>query len=209
MSGPSGGGCVRPRLVVMVKEPVMGRVKTRLAKGCGAARATQFFRTNLAVTLRRLAHDPRWQTLLSVAPDAAEASPMFPHTLARLAQGHGDLGARMGTIAAHAPAGPLIIIGADIPAIRSRDIAEAFSALRSADAVLGRTSDGGYWLVALSPRLRRTPPFANVRWSSPHALKDTLANLKGRKVSFAARKDDVDEARDLARLGRAAQRLIV
>lgn len=209
MSGPSGCGCVRPRLVVMVKEPVMGRVKTRLAKGCGAVRATHFFRTNLAMTLRRIGHDARWHTILSVAPDAAMASPMFPCAIARIPQGHGGLGARMAAIAAHAPAGPLIIIGADIPSIKARDIAGAFSALRSADAVFGRTSDGGYWLVGLSQRLRPTPPFANVRWSSPHALQDTLANLAGRQVSFAAQKDDVDEAGDLARLGTSAQRLIV
>lgn len=205
----AGCGNVRPRLVIMVKEPVIGRVKTRLAKGCSSVRATQFMRTNLTVTLRRLGRDPRWHTILAIAPDRAMASTMFPHELARMPQGHGNIGTRMGTIAAKAPAGPLIIIGADIPAIRARDIADAFSALRSADAVFGRTGDGGYWLVGLSPRLRRTPPFANVRWSSPHALQDTIANLSTRTVAFAAHKDDVDEVHDLARLGAYAQRLIV
>lgn len=187
----------------------MGRVKTRLARGCGAARATHFLRTNLAVTLRRLGHDPRWHTILSTAPAAAVASTMFPRAIARMPQGPGDLGARMTRLASEAPRGPLVIIGADIPAIAARDIASAFSKLRPADAIFGRTSDGGYWLVGLSPRQRSSPPFCNVRWSSQHALPDTLANLANRKVAFVVSKDDVDEAADLARLGQSAQRLIV
>ena len=51
--------------------------------------------------------------------------------------------------------------------------------------------------------LKRTPrvpaPFAGVRWSGPHALADTLANLKGRRVALAARLSDVDTAEDLRR----------
>jgi hypothetical protein len=45
------------------------------------------------------------------------------------------------------------------------------------------------------PRLLR--PFADVRWSSPHALADTLANLDGRTVAFLATLGDVDDADDL------------
>lgn len=209
MSYRSGCSRVRPRLVIMVKEPVMGRVKTRLAGECGAVCATQFLRINLAVTLRRLGMDPRWQTILSIAPDTAVTSFMFPPQIARSPQGGGDLGARMSRIASKAPAGPLIVIGADIPAIRRSDIATAFAKLKSADAVFGPAGDGGYWLVGLSRRARQVPPFGNVRWSSPHALSDTLANLKGRRISYAANKDDVDEAADLARLASLAHRLIV
>ena len=39
-------------------------------------------------------------------------------------------------------------------------------------------------------------PFADVRWSSEHALADTLANLEGRSVAFVATLGDVDDARD-------------
>ncbi len=51
-------------------------------------------------------------------------------------------------------------------------------------------------------------PFAGVRWSGPHALADTLANLKGKRVAVAATLSDVDTEKDL-RLERAsAERLI-
>jgi rSAM/selenodomain-associated transferase 1 len=194
----------------MVKEPVAGRVKTRLAREAGTTAATAFMRTNLALTTQRLARDPRWHTLLCVAPDAACGSRMFAGDVMRVAQGRGDLGQRMarGT-APGARAGPVIIIGADIPAIRARDIEAAFRALRQADAVFGPAGDGGYWLVGLAPRQRAQPPFSNVRWSSPHALADTLKNLRGRRVVLLTRKDDIDEAGDLKRLAQLAQRLIV
>ena len=101
---------------------------------------------------------------------------------------------------------PLLIVGTDVPGIRPAHIAEAFRLLGRHDAVLGPATDGGYWLVGLRRRPRVLRPFANVRWSSPHALADTLANLEGRTVAFVATLSDVDSASDLrlnaASLGR-------
>jgi rSAM/selenodomain-associated transferase 1 len=197
-------------LIIMVKEPVAGRVKTRLARGAGTAVATAFLRTNLALTTLRLARDRRWQTLLCVAPDAACNSRMFPRSIERLAQGRGDLGQRMARATSVLNgAGPAVIIGADIPAIRSDDIAAAFRALQGADAVFGPAGDGGYWLVGLAHRQRGRPLFCNVRWSSPYALADTIANLGPRRFALISQKDDVDEPADLSRLAKLAQRLIV
>lgn len=185
-------------LVIMAKEPRMGRVKTRLARAVGVGTATQFQRTNLSLTTRRLVQDRRWQTLLAVAPDKAHASALLPPRLPRMGQGRGDIGARMDHVARHAPAGNVLIIGADIPAITRDDIARAAAVLRGADAVFGPASDGGFWLVGLTPRMRRQGVFRDVRWSGPHALSDTCANLQGRRVAFVAIKHDVDEAADLS-----------
>lgn len=187
----------------------MGHVKSRLARQCGPVRATAFLRVNLDVTARRLALDPRWHTLLAVAPDRATFSGMLPRQIARMVQGRGDLGQRMSFVMRAAPCGPVIIIGADIPAITTSDISAAFSALRMSDAVLGPAGDGGYWLVGLSARWRRKSVFRSVRWSSPHALADTLANLRGARVALTATKHDVDEANDLAKFGAPAQRTIL
>ena len=75
-------------------------------------------------------------------------------------------------------------------------IAEAFALLGRHDAVLGRALDGGYWLIGLKRSPRVLAPFAHVRWSGPHALDDTLANLKGARVAFAATLGDVDTRED-------------
>jgi uncharacterized protein len=92
----------------------------------------------------------------------------------------------------------VVIVGTDVPRIAPADIARAFRRLGRDDAVFGPAEDGGYWLVGLMRRPRVLRPFADVRWSSPHALADTLANLDDRSVAFVATLADVDDARGLA-----------
>lgn len=197
-----------PRVVVMVKEPVAGRVKTRLARGIGAVQACRFYRTATANLIARLAADPRWQLVLAVSPDIARAGRSWPAHIARMTQGRGDLGRRMQRVLDHAPRGPVLIIGSDIPDVLPRHIADALARLGKADTVIGPACDGGYWLIG-ARRMPRIPrPFAGVRWSSRHTRADTLANLGDRTVSEAATLDDVDEPGDLERHGgRHARRI--
>ena len=178
----------------MVKDPVMGRVKTRLSRMIGPVAATQFYRTAARAVVARLAADRRWRTVLAVAPDTAVGSSPWPGGIARRGQGHGDLGRRMQRIMDWGGPGPLVIVGTDIPAMRPAHIARAFRALGSHDAVLGPAADGGYWLVGLARTPRILEPFANVRWSSADALADTRRNLRGASVALVAQLDDVDDA---------------
>ena len=122
--------------------------------------------------------------------------------VARIGQGGGDLGTRMHRAAARVPHSRVVIIGCDIPDARAADVLAAFRALGRADAVFGPAQDGGYWLVGLSPR-RPARPFAAVRWSTAHALADTLANFRPRRVTFLRTLRDVHTAHDLRRLRRA------
>lgn len=179
-------------LVVMTKEPVAGRVKTRLARSIGVVAATRFARINTQTLLRRVDGDPRWTTLLSIAPDISIESHRWPLSVPRLAQGPGDLGQRMQRVFDVLPPGPAIIVGTDIPDIRARHIAQAFALLGSHDAVFGPASDGGYWLIGLRRRPRIPRPFADVRWSGPHALSDTIANLNGSRIAEIDTLSDVD-----------------
>ncbi len=122
----------------------------------------------------------------------------------RIGQGRGGLGQRMQRIFDACGQGPLIIVGTDIPFVSRGMIAEAFHRLRGADAVFGRAEDGGYWLVGLRRRPKRLTPFEDVRWSSPHALADTLKNLAGHRIAFAATLFDIDTEADYRRYRSAA-----
>lgn len=183
-----------PRLVIMAKSPLAGVAKRRLGREIGDVAAMRFYRSCLSHAVLRLASDPRWRTVLAVAPDKDVAARFWPlpRKVGRLPQGYGDLGQRMQRLFKRLPPGPVIIVGSDIPAIRPAHVAEAFRLLGREDAVFGPAPDGGYWLIGL----RRSPlvlaPFAGVRWSGPHALADTLANLKGTRFAFAATLSDVD-----------------
>lgn len=199
----------RPQLVVFVKEPQAGRVKTRLGRGIGTTRAVAFYRHTTATVLARLGADPRWRTVLAVAPDAALASRAWPASIERVGQGRGDLGQRLERVMDGLPPGPVVIIGTDIPAIRPSHIAAALKELGSADAVFGPAPDGGYWLVGLKRRPRVPRAFRSVRWSSEHALADTRANLVGGRVGMLGRLTDVDEAEDFNLAAAAVGRRIL
>jgi rSAM/selenodomain-associated transferase 1 len=198
----------RCRLIIMAKMPMAGRVKTRLAREAGVAAATRFARHALASTVAHLSRDWRWHTTLAVAPEGGAMPYPWPHAVARIGQGHGDLGRRMQRIMDAAGPGPLVIVGTDIPALRADHVRSAFRCLGTHDAVIGPAADGGYWLIGLRRRPRVLRLFAAVRWSSPHALADTLANLRGRSIGHVATLLDVDTAWDLALSGGAAGRRV-
>ena len=194
-----------PLLVIMAKAPVCGAVKTRLAKEIGDVHATALNRALTAALLREVASDARFRTVLAISPDTAVGArfaawrcrPAFP--VSRAVQGRGDIGQRMQRIFGRCGSGPLIIVGTDIPFVKRGMIATAFQRLRSAAAVLGPAEDGGYWLVGLRRRPKRLSPFSSVRWSTPHALADTLNNLVPHRVTFAATLFDIDSAADYRR----------
>src|SRR6266849_887762 len=153
-------------LVIFLRAPRLGRVKSRLAAGIGALAALRFYRLATARLLRRVARDRRWRCHVWITPDRAARRPPW-----RAA------------------------------AIRPAHIAASFRALGDHQAVFGPAADGGYWLVGL--RRRPCLPrrlFERVRWSSEHALADTLAGLpKGLSVAWLETLEDVDDARAHAR----------
>ncbi len=187
-------------LLIFLKEPRPGRVKTRLGREIGMTASAWWFRHQSARLIRRVGHDRRWQTVLAVSPDREGlTSRVWSATLPRWPQGQGDLGDRMGRAFSAMPPGPAIIIGADIPGVTSRHIAEGFHLLGRHDAVLGPAPDGGYWMIGLRRGGRAVPVgmFSGVRWSSPHAMADTVASLAPLNVGFGAMLRDVDEVADL------------
>jgi rSAM/selenodomain-associated transferase 1 len=194
----------------MAKTPVLGRVKRRLSREIGDVAALRFYRHCLSHTLLKLARDARWQTLIALSPDRDMSRPLWlSHArLGRMPQGGGDLGHRMQRLMMCLPPGPVVIVGSDIPAAGPGLVAEAFSRLGDADAVFGRATDGGYWLIGLKRVPTILQPFAGVRWSGPHALADTLANLHGRRVAFTATLRDVDTKTDLDQERSCAERFI-
>lgn len=189
-------------LIIFARVPQMGRVKTRIARDLGNVAALRLYRALLDRTLSNV-DDPRWQIIVAATPSPAR----FGRNA--IAQGAGDLGARMARIFRREMKGPIVIIGTDCPDISRAQIARAFAALGKSDCVIGPAEDGGYWLIGMK-RTRATPRiFRGVRWSSSFALQDTLASLpRGLGVALLEKLGDVDEAADIARLAKPGRRIV-
>lgn len=191
----------RGTLIIMLKEPRAGRVKTRLGREIGMTAAAWWFRHQVRRLLRTI-QDPRWDVVLAVAPDHAGLnSRAWPEGFRRIPQGQGDLGQRMARMMGAVPSGPVCLIGADIPGVNRARIAQAFAALGQHDAVFGPAPDGGFWLVGLK-HTRPMPPqlFKNVRWSTEHALADSIATIPYLSIATCDSLRDVDTADDLAQI---------
>jgi rSAM/selenodomain-associated transferase 1 len=182
-------------LVIFAKAPRLGAVKRRLAAGIGPVAALRFYRDNTARLLRRLSRDTRWRCWIALTPDRAVAGPRFWRVEStRIAQGGGDLGRRMARPFACLPPGLVVIVGSDIPSIAPAHVMEGFRMLGQKDFVLGPATDGGYWLFGSRRRPLPLGVFAGIRWSTEHALADTLASLpRHLSIGFVATLDDVDD----------------
>ncbi|MBL28704.1 MAG: hypothetical protein CMM50_14250 [Rhodospirillaceae bacterium] len=179
-------------LIVFLKVPRIGRVKSRLAADIGPAAAWRFYRDTTTTVLRRLSGDRRWRTWIALSPDDGRF-PAWP-ALPGFGQGSGDIGVRMDRAMRRPPPGPVVLVGGDVPDIRRADIAAAFRALGDHDAVFGPAQDGGFWLVGMRRRPRHVYPYRGVPWSSPETLARTIANLTPHhRVAFVATLDDVDD----------------
>lgn len=184
-------------LVIVARRPAIGVGKRRLATDVGDVEAWRFQRHSLNGLLQTLTPDRRWRSWTAVTPDRPTA--WLRDQVRALPQGAGDLGEKLERLAGRFPVGRLVIIGSDTPSVRRPDIAAAFGALRSSDAVIGPAVDGGYWLIGLRRSVRRPLPFRNIRWSSHDTLPDTLRALDGLRVAMLRVREDVDDAASLRR----------
>lgn len=188
----------RPLVIVMAKMPVMGRVKTRLARDIGSVAATGFYRTGLNRLLRRLRAAPWFGAVVAVAPDQAVGNiPSWAQGLALLGQGQGDLGQRMARLLSIPHPAPVLLVGSDIPDLAPVHLRQAFAALRRPGVVFGPAQDGGYWCIGrgVGTRLPRHW-LSGLPWSRSDTLETSLRATPGRKSVVPIMLADIDTGAD-------------
>lgn len=192
------------RLIVFVKAPRPGAVKTRLARDLGAAAAADLYRRIAERVLRGSAPagDEYLRTVAFAPADARdEIAAWLPGEELRAQRG-GDLGERMAAAFADAFAAGsrrVALAGSDVPELTRERVGEAFSALDGHDMALGPAADGGYYLVALARP--RPALFEGVAWSTERVLAETLerAAAAGLRVRLLGTLRDVDTPEDARR----------
>ncbi|MCZ2146960.1 MAG: TIGR04282 family arsenosugar biosynthesis glycosyltransferase [Bryobacterales bacterium] len=187
----------RPVILLFAKAPVAGKVKTRLMPpldGEQAAKVHEALVGEMWVLLGELGEADR-----ELCTD--EETMAWPQAAPRRLQTSGDLGERMFAALAEALANgrpKAMIVGSDttgLPAERLRAL------LRSeADVALGPAEDGGFYAICCG-RVE-AGMFDGVRWSTAHALADTVAGAlrRGLAVQVGAPWFDIDTVKDLERL---------
>ena len=185
---------MKDTVVVFARAPRLGTVKRRLARDIGDRAALRFHVATLTALLRGLRAAGGFDVVLAATPDRARFR--LRVTVSRIPQGHGDLGRRMTRVLRRYRR--VVLLGSDIPDARAADVRAAFRRLGSADAVFAPATDGGYWLIGLGPR-RPADLFGASRWSTPHALSDTLRQFRNHRVSFICTLSDVDTGDDYRR----------
>ena len=183
-------------VLVFLKYPEPGRVKTRLAAACGADRAAALYREWIGAVLAKLQPVRERSALVGFFDGAPpdRFSRWVPLVDEWVPQPAGDLGARLetGFAAAHRRGGPVVAVGTDCLELDSGLVDEAFALLAVRDAVFGPAADGGYYLVGTACHLAGF--FDGIRLSTPHALADHRARCSewGWSVGLLRELRDID-----------------
>lgn len=179
-------------LVVIAKEPVPGRVKTRLTPPYTPVQAAALAEASLADTLTAVAAAPAPRRVLVLA---GRPGHWLPRGFEVVVQRGAGLDERLAHAFA-AAGGPAVVIGMDTPQVTPGVLTRAARALDESDAVFGPAADGGWWLLGL----RRPDPalLLGVPMSRPDTGAHQLARLRGLRVTTLRTLTDVDTAIDAA-----------
>jgi rSAM/selenodomain-associated transferase 2/rSAM/selenodomain-associated transferase 1 len=191
---------VERSLLVFAKAPLPGKVKTRLARAMGDARAAELYR-RMGKAIIEAVRGGDFETSVVYSP--AEGLPAIRAWLGDsprlMPQADGDLGRRMNIAITHAleTSGRVCLIGTDSPDLDAALVSQAFEALGETDVVLGPARDGGYYLIALSEP--HSELFEEIPWSTDRVLESTLtrASAAGLAVRLLETLTDVDEPADV------------
>ncbi|MGE3308818.1 MAG: TIGR04282 family arsenosugar biosynthesis glycosyltransferase [Limisphaerales bacterium] len=187
------------RVIVFLKAPRPGFVKTRIAADLDAEAAVAIYQALVGMTLSHLRD--RKDVELRFTPDDAAAEMVGwrrPGWSLR-AQGDGDLGERLlrAVEEAFSEGVPrVVLLGGDCPELASGDVEDALVALSRHDVVLGPAVDGGYWLMGL----RRSCPdlFRGIAWGTDRVCEESMrkAAEAGLTVAELRRLRDIDSLAD-------------
>jgi uncharacterized protein len=189
----------RQKLIVFVKAPRPGSVKTRLAQSLGtqaACDAYRFLVDRALVQLTSLAN-----VELRFSPDDAldEIKPWLQTNWVAAAQGGGTLGERLIRAFRNAFADGctnVVAIGSDCPEVTTLDLFEAWNSLETQDVVVGPASDGGYWLIGLNAPSDGI--FEQIDWSTARVFEQTMQWIRANGKSYHLLRElsDVDTEND-------------
>lgn len=185
-------------LLLFIRNPRLGQVKTRLARTLGDGEALRIYLILLEKTRQAALGVPveRWLFYSDFLENGDEWSET---DFQKKVQTGADLGERMENAfrqAFSAGADKAVIIGSDCPGLHGTLLQEAFNRLDDADFVLGPTPDGGYYLLGM--KQMEASVFRGIVWSTDTVRAETLRRIEesGKLCVFLPVLSDVDTEED-------------
>jgi uncharacterized protein len=172
-------------LLIFIRNPQLGKVKTRLARTMGDTEALRIYKILLERTRCAAAgvSAERWLYYSDFIPTKDE----WPETdFYKKIQHPGDLGERMESAFREAlatGAKKALIIGSDCPELSGELLQQAFDALDHADFVIGPTPDGGYYLLGM--KQMESSVFHDIEWSTASVRNTTIEKIRAAGLSCA------------------------
>lgn len=190
-------------IIVFVKNPELGKVKTRLASTLGDEKALEIYNKLVGYTRGILLEVDSTNKYVFYSSFIDEEDDWSNDVFEKRLQVSGDLGTKITKAVQHIfeTCDQVVIIGSDCPQLQSQGIKEAFSKLDTSNIVIGPSQDGGYYLLGMDdfyPEL-----FQDINWSTETVCAETLQkaetlNLKSTKLEVLS---DVDFEEDWVKYG--------
>ncbi len=190
-------------LIVFARQPVSGKVKTRLGRDLSADLVLDLYKSMVkhAVRAARAVRGCR-----KIICYAGGGSPGFFERYEKVFELKRQRGADLGERMLNALGGCLgreggkaVVIGTDCPGLSRKDILTAFSKLEKHDIVLGPSRDGGYYLIGVKEP--RPELFEGIDWGTGRVFAQTMARVRkmGWRAHFLRLRTDIDTLEDLKR----------
>lgn len=189
-------------ILVFMKYPEKGFVKTRIAKSLGDEFALKLYKNFIRDILKTCSTvDSDIIVMLYSETDKNMRPPLLKGYNCYRQEG-ADLGERMYNAflkAFYFGYGKCVLIGSDIPDMPAGHITESYKALETNDIVLGPSDDGGYCLIGVKKESADPVLFNNIDWSTDCVLEETIKRINHKKMSLHLLDslNDIDEPKDL------------
>ncbi len=190
---------MKSQLIIFVKNPRLGNVKTRLAHSIGERKALEVYLKLLEKTHQCVMKVP--VDICVYYSDYIDKNDLWENDLfLKHIQFGADLGERMYNAINTSLSDSyekVCLIGTDIPHLSSDIIDEAFSKLNDTDIILGPSKDGGYYLIGM--KAAHSKLFKNILWSTSQVLFQTQRNAEKHnlKVGLLQELNDIDTLEDI------------
>jgi rSAM/selenodomain-associated transferase 1 len=186
-------------LIIFVKNPELGKVKSRLAKSIGNKKALSVYKKLLKRTKEITIELPMDKCVYY--SDVVEQDDLWEnHIFQKKLQKGNDLGERMYNAfkeASNDSYHKICLIGSDLMELTNEIVMQAFRLLDNRKIVLGPSFDGGYYLIAMKAPVKEL--FLNKKWSTKEVFSDAIHEITTLNLDYATlpKLNDIDDVWDI------------